>query len=263
MALDVTGHRVLLTGGAGAIGRVVADTLARHGATVVANDVIPVAAARELLPEGTGYVPGDCADDAAAETLLDAAEALAGGPLDAVCCHAGIADSHPVTSFPTDSYDRIMATNVRAAYLLARAAGRRWRESGRRGHLVFTTSWVQDVPWPEIAPYSASKAALRALMRSFARELAPYGIRANAVAPGIVGVGMARHQWDTDPGYRARAGRAIPLGELQTPESVADAFLFLLSPMASYMTGAVLLVDGGASLYPLDGVAVTDPDAAP
>jgi NAD(P)-dependent dehydrogenase (short-subunit alcohol dehydrogenase family) len=89
-------------------------------------------------------------------------------------------------------------------------------------------------------------------MRGFARELAPRGIRANAIAPGIVAVGMAKRQWDTDPSYRARAGRAIPLGEMQRPESVAHAFLFLCSELASYMTGAVLLVDGGCSLYPMD-----------
>lgn len=87
--------------------------------------------------------------------------------------------------------------------------------------------------------------------RGFARELAPT-IRANIVAPGIVGVGMAKCQWDTEPQYRARAKKAIPLSAMQTPESVAHAFLFLCSPLAEYMTGSVLLIDGGASLYPMD-----------
>ena len=76
---------------------------------------------------------------------------------------------------------------------------------------------MQDVPWPGITPYAAGKAAVVALMRGFARELAPCGIRSNAVAPGIVGSGMAKRQWDTDPAYRARARRAVPLGALQTP----------------------------------------------
>jgi len=111
---------------------------------------------------------------------------------------------------------------------------------------------VQDVPWPEITPYNMSKSALKTMMRGFARELADKGIRANAIAPGIVGVGMAKRQWDTDPGYKARASKAIPLGFMQPTESVADAFVFLCSDMASYMTGSTLLIDGGCSLYPMD-----------
>jgi NAD(P)-dependent dehydrogenase (short-subunit alcohol dehydrogenase family) len=85
-----------------------------------------------------------------------------------------------------------------------------------------------------------------------ARELAPRGIRVNAIAPGIVGVGMAKRQWDSDPDYRRRAEKAIPLGNLQTAESVANAVVFLASDACEYMTGATLLVDGGCSLYPMD-----------
>jgi NAD(P)-dependent dehydrogenase (short-subunit alcohol dehydrogenase family) len=109
---------------------------------------------------------------------------------------------------------------------------------------------VQDVPWPEITPYTASKSAMKTLMHGYARELASHGIRANAVAPGIVAAGMALKTWNENADYRARAECAIPLGYLQPPESVADAFAFLCSDMSSYMTGSVLLVDGGCSLYP-------------
>jgi NAD(P)-dependent dehydrogenase (short-subunit alcohol dehydrogenase family) len=169
-----------------------------------------------------------------------------------VCCHAGVVDAFPVEQYPLDKFDALMEVNLRSAFVVAQVATRRWLAQGIKGHLIFTTSWVQDVPWPEITPYNASKAAMKALMRGFARELAPKGIRANAIAPGIVAVGMAKHQWDTDPGYRARAQKAIPLGFMQPPETVAHTFLFLCSEMANYMTGAVLLVDGGCSLYPLD-----------
>jgi NAD(P)-dependent dehydrogenase (short-subunit alcohol dehydrogenase family) len=90
------------------------------------------------------------------------------------------------------------------------------------------------------------------LMRGMAREFASHGICVNAIAPGIVAAGMAQRQWETEPDYRRRAERAIPLGCLQPPESVADALLFLCSEAADYMTGATLLVDGGCSLYPMD-----------
>jgi NAD(P)-dependent dehydrogenase (short-subunit alcohol dehydrogenase family) len=145
-----------------------------------------------------------------------------------------------------------MAVNVKTAFLLGQAAARAMVADEIAGHLIFTVSWVADVPWPEIGPYSASKAAMKQLSRTFARELADKGIRANAMAPGIVGVGLAKIQWDTEPSYKARAQKAVPLGALQTPESVADAFLFLCSPAADYMTGSVLVVDGGCSLYPMD-----------
>lgn len=89
-------------------------------------------------------------------------------------------------------------------------------------------------------------------MRGMARELATARIRVNAVAPGIVNVGLAKHQWDTEPDYRKRAEKVIPLGQLQSAVSVADALLFLCSEASDYMTGATLLVDGGCSLYPMD-----------
>ena len=111
-------------------------------------------------------------------------------------------------------------------------------------------SWCSgEIPWPEIGPYCVSKAGVRMLARSMARELAAHRIRVNVVAPGIVHAGMARRQYETDPAYARRASVVIPLGEMGTAEQVAQAVAFLCSPQAAYMTGSVLLVDGGASLF--------------
>jgi NAD(P)-dependent dehydrogenase (short-subunit alcohol dehydrogenase family) len=254
--LDLSNKTILITGGAGAIGRVVVAALAAQGATVAVNDVIAEDEATAVLAEaGAGgdkvhYFQADATDPEQVARLFDDLEHRTGIP-DVVCCHAGMVEAIPVTDYPVDAFDKLMDLNLRSAFLVAQEASRRWTAAELPGHLIFTTSWVQDVPWPEITPYNASKAALKALMRGFARELAPR-IRANAVAPGIVAVGLAKRQWDTDPHYRARAEKAIPLGEMQPPESVANAFVFLCSDMASYMTGSVLLVDGGCSLYPMD-----------
>ena len=174
------------------------------------------------------------------------------GSIHVALCHIGMVIPKPLLTYQAEEWDETMAVNVRTAFLLGKAAACSMLEDGVKGQLIFTTSWVADVPWPEIGPYNASKAAMKQLMRSFARELADKGIRANAVAPGIVSVGLAKQQWDTDATYRARAQKAIPLGTMQPLDSVANAFLFLCSPAADYMTGAVLLVDGGCSLYPMD-----------
>jgi NAD(P)-dependent dehydrogenase (short-subunit alcohol dehydrogenase family) len=253
--LDLSGKTVLITGGLGDIGRVVVKTLSEHGAAVCVNDIVEQGEGeRRTATLSTGgrtlYVQADVTDPGAVDALFERVEAQLGLP-DVVCCHAGLVASDPVERFPLETYDAIMNLNVRSSFIVAQAATQRWKERGTRGQLIFTSSWVQDVPWPEITPYTASKSALKALARGFARELAP-DIRANVIAPGIVAVGMAKRQWDTEPGYRARAERAIPLGYMQPPESVAHAFLFLCSPLADYLTGSVLLVDGGASLYPMD-----------
>jgi NAD(P)-dependent dehydrogenase (short-subunit alcohol dehydrogenase family) len=254
--LDLTGKTILITGGCGAIGRVVVPTLAAHGAQVAVNDILPEDEAWPLLRESgaTGdnvaYFRADCTQPDAVQALLDQVRAHWTFP-DTVCCHVGMVEAYPVTEYPLAGFDRLMDVNLRSAFILAQAAARYWQAHELPGHLIFTTSWVQEVPWPEITPYNISKAGLRMMMRGFARELAPT-IRANAIAPGVVGVGMAKRQWDTDPSYRSRAEKAIPLGYMQPPESVAHSFLYLCSSMASYMTGAVLLVDGGCSLYPMD-----------
>lgn len=253
---QIRGAGVVLTGALGGIGIVCAQHLHAAGARLVLTDRVAEGEAAEVLSAAglhdADYVMADVRSEDEISALFEEAFMRLGGEPDVVCVHTGVVGSSPIEQYATAEFDELMAVNLRGSFLTAREASRRWRRGGRPGNLIFTTSWVQDVPWPEIAPYSASKAAIRSLMRSFARELAPHGIRCNALAPGIVGVGMAKRQWDTDPSYRARAERAIPLGGLQTPESVADAMLFLASPRSAYMTGATLLVDGGASLYPLD-----------
>ncbi|MYS81069.1 SDR family oxidoreductase [Streptomyces sp. SID5474] len=251
--LDLTGHVVLLTGGLGGLGRAIIERLSEHGAIVGVLDTVPEDRAELPSHPRVRYRRCDVTNaERVREAVSQSIDWLGARPT-IVCCHAGVVgDAHPVETFPLQTFHTIQAVNVTGSFLVARAAAAMWREHNEPGHLIFTTSWVSDVPWPGIAPYGASKAAIKSLMRSFARELAPYRIRSNAISPGIVGVGMAKRQWDTDPDYRARAERAIPLGHLQTAESVADAFLFLCSDLASYMTGSTLVVDGGAGLFPLD-----------
>ena len=243
---------VLITGACGALGQVVVRQLLAHGAHVVAVDLLDEPAGLPQSPQ-LAYVTADACDESAVAEAFDVAGRW-GRAVDTTLVHAGVVEVAALVDTPLASFDRVMDTNVRGSFVVAREAARR-AASATPEHLhklVFTSSWVEDVPWPEIGPYNASKAAVRMLMRSFAREHARGNVRVNAVAPGIVDAGMARRQWDTDPAYRARASRAIPVGFLQPPESVADAVVFLCSSAGDYMTGATVLVDGGASLYPAD-----------
>ena len=253
----LAGQSVLITGALGAIGQVVVSTLVAHGATVLANDVIPVeeanslAAARGWPAARYRYLRADITESEEVGELFRAAVQQT-GRLDIALCHAGMVQGCPILNYSETDWDRIVDLNLKGSFLTAQAAARIMVSQKTAGKIIFTSSWVQDVPWPEITPYAVTKSAMRTLTRGMARELASRGIRVNAIAPGIVGVGMAKRQWDSDPDYRQRAEKAIPLGHLQTAESVADALLFLCSDAADYMTGATLLVDGGCSLYPMD-----------
>jgi NAD(P)-dependent dehydrogenase (short-subunit alcohol dehydrogenase family) len=198
-----------------------------------------------------GYDDTDAATAEAADQLIEHAATMAGGLTDVVLL-AGRVHSAPILDQELADVRSVFALNVERAFLTAQAAARWWIARDLPGNLVFIGSWVADVSWPGIAPYAASKAALRSLARSFARELATSRIRANLLHPGIVDAGMARVQWDNEPDYRRRASRAIPLGYLQPADSVASALVFLCSDMSSYMTGSTVQVDGGASLYPMD-----------
>lgn len=253
----LAGQHIVISGGCGAIGVGLVQALCAHGAVMTVNDMLPPEEGLKRLQAGgipleqVEYVQGDLTQSDAVAAFIAAARARF-GPIHTALCHVGVVLPAPLLAFPEADWDLTMAVNVKSAFLLGQAAARVMIDDGVAGHLIFTTSWVAETPWPEIGPYNASKAALNQLMRSFARELAPQGIRANALAPGIVSVGMAKRQWDTDPSYRARAQKAIPLGHMQPLESVASAFLFLCSPAADYMTGSVLVVDGGCNLYPMD-----------
>ena len=154
--------------------------------------------------------------------------------------------SAPFLEVSARDWQAQLDVNLTGCFLPAQAAARHMASRG--GRIVMISSWVGEQPWPDISAYSVSKAGVLMLVRSMAAELAPLGIRVNALSPGIVAAGMARRQLETEPEYAARAATAVPLGRLQTAEEVADGVAFLCSDAARYMTGTSLVMDGGCSL---------------
>jgi len=248
MDTDLEGLGIAVTGAAGDIGNAMAVELARRGARVALLDRVAEADAAERIAAvaavgSCSYHVVDVTDRAAVDTALSGIE-----PLDVAIGNAGIVQWAPFLDVTADQWQAQLDVNLTGCFNVGQAAARLMVERGRPGKVIFTGSWVGEIPWPEITAYSVSKAAVRMLARSMARELAQFGIRVNVVAPGIVLAGMAKRQHDSDPNYARRAAAAIPLGDLGTVEQIAQATAFLCSANSDYMTGAVLLVDGGASL---------------
>ena len=247
--MDLAGLGVAVTGAAGDLGGAMALELASRGAVVAMLDRVPQAEASDRIAAvsavgSCSYGQVDVTDRAAVDAALAAVE-----PLDVAIGNAGIVEAAPFLEVSQAQWQTHLDVNVTGCFNVGQAAARLMLERGTRGQIIFTGSWVGEIPWPEISAYSVSKAGVRMLARSMARELAGRGIRVNVVAPGIVMAGMARRQYETDPDYARRASVVIPLGEFGTAEQIAKATAFLCSPDADYMTGSVLLVDGGASLF--------------
>ena len=163
------------------------------------------------------------------------------GKIDILVNNAGVSSKTPFTEYTSEEYDKIMDINVRAVYMCSRAIVDYMKERG--GVILNTSSFVSIYGQPSGVMYPTSKYAVNGMTKSLARELGKYGIRVNAVAPGIIETDMVRAlpKEMIDP-----LVATIPLGRIGRVEDIANAFLFLASDLASYITGIVLPVDGAA-----------------
>lgn len=255
------GKNVLITGGSTGIGRATALRFADEGANVAINyhsseteaeitldevretcNAIREKGCREML------VQGDVANEEDVKRIF--AEVLkAWGRLDVLINNAGIQTASATHEMDTDAYDRILAVNLRGAFLCSREAVRHFLDRGGGGVILNNTSVHEMIPKPQYAPYAASKAGLGALGRTLALEYAGEGIRVNAVAPGAIATPINR-EWVDDPEKKTEVEGHIPMGRAGEPEEVAAVFAFLASDEAGYITGQTIYVDGGLNLYP-------------
>jgi NAD(P)-dependent dehydrogenase (short-subunit alcohol dehydrogenase family) len=250
---------VAITGGLGDIGRATASRLLQEGARVALLD-LPAAREHSWLSANLSDALMFAVADVSNRGQIDAALADVErrfGRLDVLIANAGMVANQPFLDVDVESWESTLRVNLTGAFHAAQSAARIMvrqtpRRSGIRGKILFTSSWVQEMPWPEGAAYTTSKAGLRMLAKVIGQELASQGVTANVLAPGIVMAGLSARIHAADATFRSRVEQAIPLGQMQTAESVAGAFYFLCSPDSDYMTGATLLVDGGASLVRRD-----------
>ncbi|MCX4980222.1 SDR family NAD(P)-dependent oxidoreductase [Streptomyces sp. NBC_00572] len=238
---------VVVTGAGTGIGRAAARSFARQGATVLA-----VGRRAEPLRETAEGHPGihpfvaDITADGAAEEIVRAA-VTGHGRLDVLVNNAGISLGGPLGTLDRSVIDPLLETNLVAPVLLTQAALPALRES--RGVVVNVTTTIGQRGWPANSVYPATKSALETLTRCWAVELAPDGVRVVAVAPGPIETPIANHMGLSPEQLKAlRAWQLahVPLGRIGRPEEVAWAITSLAAPDASFLTGTVLPVDGGA-----------------
>jgi NAD(P)-dependent dehydrogenase (short-subunit alcohol dehydrogenase family) len=249
--IDLTGTHVFIVGGSRGIGAAAARMAAKAGARVSVNYVRNADAARAVVASivETGGQALAYQADASEEGALEAAmrEAVARlGPLHGLVVSAGVFEGLPIEEMTAEFWDRMMAVNLRGTFLAVRAVAPHLRASGPGGSIVIYTSTAGQRGSAVFSAYATSKGAQIMFMRSMALELAPDRVRVNCIAPAWTETEMATEKIDAIGRESVVSG--FPLGRIGLPDDVAGATVFLLSPLASFITGTTITVDGGMDM---------------
>jgi glucose 1-dehydrogenase len=254
------GKNVLVTGGTSGIGQAIAIRFAEYGANVAINYVHDPEEATETEERvhaclrrirQTGVrdvlVRGDVSEEGDVVAMLESTVDGLGG-IDVLVNNAGIQISSPSHELSTSDFDKVLAVNLRGAFLCAREALKRFLATGAPGVIINVSSVHQLIPKPNYLAYSTSKGGMESLTQTLALEYAAQGIRVNAIAPGAT-VTPINRAWIDDPVKRAMVESHIPLGRAGSADEMAGVTCFLASDDAAYVTGQTLFVDGGLALY--------------
>lgn len=256
--LDLSGKAAIVTGGGSGIGRAVALRLAEAGANVTIADIDEAGALEtcKMVQAAGGEAQAIFADVRSRADAAKACEAAAGklGRLDILVNNAGIYPALPVLNLTDDVWESVMGINLRGALVFSQAAAQQMIKAGNGGRIVNMVSLEALHPVVMHSHYSASKAGLVMLTKSMALELAPHKIAVNAVAPGVIWTPGLDKQlrgfyepagMTADQLLQATVYPRVPAGRLGEPDDVARVALFLASKAADYITGDVIVVDGG------------------
>lgn len=253
--IRLDGKVAVVTGGAMGIGYGIAARLAEAGAHVLIADINEAAtlkAAADLSARGwkVSAIAADVSLAPDAERIIDAAQRLGG--VDILVNNAGIYPSAPISQMDEALFDKILAINLRSVFLLTKAATAAMIEQARGGSIINISSIDAIKPSSiGLAAYDASKHGIYGFTMSAAREFAPHAIRVNAIAPGGIntpGTGAGAPRSAQLEAKMREFEKRIPLGRMGDPDDIAMVALFLASELSRYMTGAQVVVDGGALL---------------
>lgn len=249
--MKLEGQVALVTGGSRSIGRAVALAFAREGAAVAVNYVSHAeeaqTAVREIEKQGRRAlaVRADTSQRAQVQAMVDEVTTRL-GPIDVLINNAGVQKRVFFLELDEADWDWMLGVNLKGYFLVGQAVAARMKARGR-GKIINVSSEAAGFPAPRMTAYCVSKAGVAMLTKCMALELAPYGIRVNALAPGLTRTDINRKDLEDDTFLKARLTR-IPLGRVMAPEDLVGAAIFLASADSDMMTGMTLQVDGGRGI---------------
>lgn len=246
--MRLKGKRAIVTGGSRGIGRAIAIRYAREGAHVVVvgrEEAVAQQVCDQIAREGGSAFPlaVDVQDQDAVNRMVEITVERLGG-IDVLVANAGICEPAHFLDITKESWDRHININLTGVFLCGQAVARSMVQSGIRGKIINMTSVNGLAGEPDQAHYNASKGGITLLTYSMAIDLAPYGINVNAIAPGFIDTRLTRPLINRPDAIREYV-KSIPMGRYGLPEEITGAAVFLASEDADYVTGHVLVVDGG------------------
>jgi len=245
---ELTGKLALVTGGGTGLGFAIARAFVDSGGRVIISgrreDTLREAC--RCLGESAAFIQNDITHLDALPLLVSEIESRFGG-VDILVNNSGVHLKKELGQVTDDDFHRVIHINQEAVFSLTREVARAMAPRGR-GSIIMVSSMASRYGIPKVVAYTASKAAVEGMTRALAVELSPRGIRVNCIAPGFIDTPMSARALGQDPDRQRRVLERTPLGRLGKPEEVGFAAVFLASEAASYITGAILTVDGGNSI---------------